>query len=226
MNNFLHPWIFIHFSISNQSFRALWRVFFIIPWFFVVFIAASIKNARLTLFDTRRSKPPKTEKSSRFRLLSAPMWHRTRAWLFLYIYFIFISLSSDNTTVFPFYPALSRSFPYTSLCDIECAPPHPCGLLLERIAMRTMRSSPTQAAWTYHHIRRGHTFSKHNFITYVVANPPIRPVYHAVMFHFLFYHIRSSFAISYKTKKLRQRPTLPGVPPCAGSATGGAHGGT
>ena len=24
---------------------------------------------------------------------------------------------------------------------------------------------------------------------------------------------------------IRQRPTLPGVPPCAGSATGGAHGG-
>ena len=79
------------------------------------FIAASIKNTRLTPFDTRRSKPTKTEKSSRFRLLSAPMWHRTRAWLFLYIYFIFISLSSDNTTVFPFYPALSRSFPYTPL---------------------------------------------------------------------------------------------------------------
>ena len=95
------------------------------------------------------------------------------------------------------------------------------------------------------------------------------------MFHFLFYHICSSFAISYKAKKIRQRPTLPGdfsrlnpaqraaekiltkynvahslkttgemdvtdaqsffrafpptlpgVPPCAGSATGGAHGGT
>ena len=30
------------------------------------------------------------------------------------------------------------------------------------------------------------------------------------MFHFLFYHIRSSFAISYKVKKIRQRPTLPG----------------
>ena len=45
------------------------------------------------------------------------------------------------------------------------------------------------------------TFSKHNFITYVVANPPIRSVHHAVMFHFLFYHIRSSFAISYKAKK-------------------------
>ena len=30
------------------------------------------------------------------------------------------------------------------------------------------------------------------------------------MFHFLFYHIRSSFANSYKTEKLRQRPTLPG----------------
>ena len=76
--------------------------------------------------------------------------------------------------------------------------------------MRTMRSSPTQAARTYHRIRSGHTFPKHNFITYVGANPLIRSVCHAVMFHFLFYHIRSSFAISYKTKKLRQRPTLPG----------------
>jgi len=37
------------------------------------FIAASIKNARLTPFDAQRSKPTKTEKSSRFRLLSAPM---------------------------------------------------------------------------------------------------------------------------------------------------------
>ena len=140
MNNFLHPCIFIHFSISNQSFRALWRVFLL----FLDFSSFSslhpacahaptppfkrpldtacrfsftctTKNARLTPFDARRSKPPKTEKSSRFRLLSAPMWHRTRAWLFLYIYFIFISLSSDNTTVFPFYPALSRSFPYTPL---------------------------------------------------------------------------------------------------------------
>ena len=68
-------------------------------------------------------KTYKNKKSSRFRLLSAPMWHRTRAWLFLYIYFIFISLSSDNTTVFPSYPVLSRSFPYTPPCDIECAPP-------------------------------------------------------------------------------------------------------
>ena len=160
MNNFLHPRIFIHSSISNQSFRALWRVFLIIPWFFVVFIAAPSlrprthpsvqtpawyclplflylynKNARLTPFDAQRSKPTKTEKSSRFRLLSAPMWHRTRAWLFLYIYFIFISLSSDNTTVFPFYPALSRSFPYTPLCDMECAPPH----LSARSGTRTLR---------------------------------------------------------------------------------------
>ena len=51
-------------------------------------------------------------------------------------------------------------------------------------------------------------FPKHNFITYVVANPPIRSVCHAVMFHFLFYHIRSSFAISYKVKKSR-KPTAP-----------------
>ena len=162
MNNFLHPWIFIHFSISNQSFRALWRVFFIIPWFFVVFIAApslrprkrpldtacrfsftcTTKNARLTPFDARRSKPPKTEKSSRFRLLSAPMWHRTRAWLFLYIYFIFISLSSDNTTVFPSYPVLSRSFPYTPLCDIECAPPQ-LKTTWERNVADEMKKEPT-----------------------------------------------------------------------------------
>ncbi|MFR0860327.1 MAG: Ada metal-binding domain-containing protein [Christensenellales bacterium] len=45
--------------------------------------------------------------------------------MFLYIYFIFISLSSDKTTVFPSYPALSRSFPYTPPCDMECAPPQP-----------------------------------------------------------------------------------------------------
>ena len=38
------------------------------------------------------------------------------------------------------------------------------------------------------------------------------------MFHFLFYHIRSSFAISYKTKKLQQRPTLPGDFSCLNPA--------
>ena len=149
MNNFLHLCIFIHFSIFNQSFRALWRVFLIIPWFFVVFIAAPSLRPRthpsaqtpawyclplfLYLYNKKRAfnavwrsafKTHQNRKSSRFRLLSAPMWHRTRAWLFLYIYFIFISLSSDNTTVFPSYPALSRSFPYTPLCDIECAPSH------------------------------------------------------------------------------------------------------
>ena len=113
-------YIFLHFSVLLTRFRtgsavphlaAFWVPRTAPPFF----IAASIKNARLTQFDARRSKPTKTAKSSRFRLLYAPMWHRTRAWLFLYIYFIFISLSSDNTTVFPFYPALSRSFPYTPL---------------------------------------------------------------------------------------------------------------
>ena len=40
-------------------------------------------------------------------------------------------MSSDNTTVFPSYPVLSRSFPYTPLCDIECAPPQQKILFLE-----------------------------------------------------------------------------------------------
>ena len=34
---------------------------------------------------------------------------------------------------------------------------YPCDLSLGKTAMRSMRSSPTQAAWTYHHIRCGHT---------------------------------------------------------------------
>ena len=38
------------------------------------------------------------------------------------------------------------------------------------------------------------------------------------MFRFLFYHICSSFAISYKAKKIRQRPTLPGDFSCLNPA--------
>ena len=66
MNNFLHLCIFIHFSIFNQSFRALWRVFLIIPWFFVVFIAAP-------------SLRPRTHPSAQ-----TPAWYCLPLFLYLY----------------------------------------------------------------------------------------------------------------------------------------------
>ena len=64
--------------------------------------------------------------------------------------------------------------------------------------MRTMRSSPTQAARTYHRIRSGHTFPKHNFITYVVANPPIRFV---MSLCFISYFITSALLLQIPIKQ-------------------------
>ena len=102
---------------------------------FSFFFAIAGKNRRLTPFDVSRFKPYKTEKSSRKWLLSTSMWHRTRAWLFLYIYFIYTLFNSYNAKIVPLYPFYSRPFPFMPLCDIECAPPQSGNVLLSQVIL-------------------------------------------------------------------------------------------
>lgn len=69
----LHDFLLFLLAVLNVSPSPQYAAFRVKKDCLQFFFVSAMKNARLTPFDARRSKPTKTEKSSRFRLLSAPM---------------------------------------------------------------------------------------------------------------------------------------------------------
>lgn len=69
----LHDFLLFLLAVLNVSPSPQYAAFRVKKDCLQFSFVSAMKNARLTPFDAQRSKPTKTEKSSRFRLLSAPM---------------------------------------------------------------------------------------------------------------------------------------------------------